>query len=56
MAYLAHLASTNLMFLLYIFSYFCQSNDLNIHRTDLYEICRDGRTLAVDERHGNQFF
>ena len=29
---------------------FCQTNYLDIHRTDLYEICRDGRTLFVDER------
>ena len=30
------------------FSDFCQTS-LDIHWTDLYEICRDGRTLAVDE-------
>jgi len=49
------------------FSDFFQANYLNIHQTDLYEIYRNGRTLAVDERsegmfsisqgtsHGNQF-
>jgi len=29
---------------------FCQTNYLNIHRIDLYEICSIGRILAVDER------
>ena len=29
---------------------FCQPSYLNIYRTDLHRICRDGRTLAVDER------
>jgi len=33
-----------------IFSDFCQTNYLNIYRADLHEICRIGRTLAVDER------
>ena len=28
------------------------SNYLNIYRTDLCEICRIGRTLAVDKRSG----
>ena len=27
-----------------------QTNYLNIHQTDLYEICTDGRTVAVDDR------
>jgi len=34
----------------------CQTNYLNICRTDLYEICRIGRTLAVDERSEVTFF
>ena len=34
----------------------CQTNYLNICRTDLYEICRIGRTLAVDERSEVIFF
>ena len=34
----------------YFFCDFCHTNYLNIDRTDLYEICRTGRTLAVDER------
>ena len=25
-------------------------NDLNIHKTDLHEICRTGKSSAVDER------
>jgi len=29
---------------------FRQTHYLNIYRTDLHEICRIGRTLAVDER------
>jgi len=36
-------------FLIY-FSDFCQTNYLNIYWTDLCEIGRIGRTLAVDER------
>jgi len=40
-----------LLFLfIFIFSVFCQTNYLNICRTDLHEICRIGRTLAVDKR------
>jgi len=54
-------------FLNYIFSDFCHTNYLNIHQTNLYEICSHSRTLAVDERselvfrslkgrfYGNQF-
>jgi len=38
------------VFLKDIFSDFCQTNYLNIHQTDLYGICRAGRTLGVDER------
>ena len=34
------------------FSNFCKTNYLNIYRTDLHEICKIGRTLAVDERSG----
>jgi len=37
------------IFLLY-FSDFFQTDYLNIHRTDVHKICRNGRTLAVDER------
>ena len=33
-----------------IFSDFSLTNYLNIYWTDLLEICRIGRTLAVDER------
>ena len=32
------------------FSDFCQTDYLNIYRTDLHEICRIGGTSAVDER------
>jgi len=32
-----------------IFNDFCQTNYLNIYRADLRHICRDGRTVAVDE-------
>jgi len=38
-----------LMFFLY-FSDFYQTNYVNIYGTDVHEICRIGRTLAVDER------
>jgi len=31
------------------FSDLCQTNYINIYRTDLHEICRTGTTLAVDE-------
>ena len=54
--------------LLYIFNDFCQINYRNIYGTDLHPVCRDGRTMAVDERteviffrflrdsaHGNQY-
>ena len=44
------------------FNDFCQTSYLNIYRTDLQQICRIGRTIAVDERYqvcfsirGNQF-
>ena len=55
-------------FFKYIFSDFFQTNYLYIHLIDLYEIYKDGITLAVDERpklffrslegycHGNQLF
>jgi len=36
-------------FFKYIFSDFCQTNHVNVCQTDLYEICRIGRTLVVDE-------
>jgi len=39
-----------------IFSDFCQTNYLNVYRTDLHEIYRIGRTLAVDERREVIFF
>jgi len=32
-----------------IFSDFFQTNYLNFHRTDRYDICRDGRTLSVNK-------
>ena len=38
------------------FSDFCQTNYLNIYRTDLRKICRIVRTLAVDERSEVIFF
>jgi len=38
------------IFKIFIFSGFCQTNYLNVHHTDLYEIYRDGSTLAVDKR------
>ena len=42
-------ASVLLMFyFFYIFSDFSQTNNLNIYRTDLHEICRIGRPLSVD--------
>ena len=44
------------LFFFYIFSDFCQTSYLNIHLTDLYEICRDGRNLAVYERSEVIFF
>ena len=39
-----------------IFTDFCQSNYLNIYRTDLYEISRDGRAVTVDKRSEVVFF
>jgi len=38
-----------LMFFLHFIG-FRQTHYLNIYQTDLHEICRIGRTLAVDER------
>ena len=38
------------------FNDFCQTNYLNIHQTDVHEICRIGRTLTVDERSEVIFF
>jgi len=38
------------LFLNYIFCDFFLTNYLNIYWTDLYDSCRIGRTLAVDER------
>jgi len=37
-----------LFYLKNIFSDFCHTSYLNIYPTDLYEICTNGRTLAVD--------
>ena len=37
-------------FYLNIFSDFFQTNYFNVYRTDYHEICRIGRTLAVDEQ------
>jgi len=39
-----------------IFSDFCQTDYLNIFRTDLLGICRIDRTVAVDERSEVAFF
>ena len=36
--------------LCFFFNHFCQTNHLNIYYTDLYRICRIGRTEAVDEQ------
>jgi len=33
-----------------IFYDFCQTSYLNIYRTDLYPVCRDGTTMAADAR------
>ena len=38
------------------FNDFCQTSYLNIYQTDLHEIFRIGRTLAVDERSEVIFF
>jgi len=38
-----------LLFFSYIFSDFSYTNFLDNYRIDLHEICRIGRTLAVDE-------
>ena len=38
------------------FSHFCHINYLNIYWTDLHEVCRIGRTSAVDERSEVIFF
>ena len=52
----ALLAEGGLMFCLcFLFIFFvilndfCQTNYLNIYRADLRQICRDGRTVAVDK-------
>ena len=39
-------------FIFYIFGDVCQTNNIStsFYRTDLHEICRIGRTLAVDDR------
>jgi len=33
-----------------LFNDFCQTYYLNIYRTDLYRICRNGRTMVADEK------
>jgi len=38
-----------------IFNDFCQTYYLSIYRTYLHRICRDGRTMAVDERREVRF-
>ena len=38
------------IFYLNIFSDFFQTNYFNVYRTDYHEICRIGRTLAVDKQ------
>ena len=38
------------IFIILIFNDFCQANYLNVYQTDLHQMCRDGRTMAVDER------
>ena len=43
------------LLLFLIFSNFCQTN-LNIYRTDLREIFRVGRTVAVDDQSEISFF
>jgi len=35
--------------LVLFFTDFCQTNYLNINRTDLHQCCTDGKTIAVDE-------
>ena len=35
---------------IFIFADFCQTNYLNIYRTNFHQICRVGRTMAADER------
>jgi len=47
--YLAH-TRLRVFHFLDIFSDLCQTNYLKIHRTNLYEICWFGRSLAADER------
>ena len=42
--------SQDVLFFHKYLSDFCQTKYLNIYRTDLYEICRTGRTLAVGKR------
>ena len=39
-----------------VFNDFRQTNYLNIYQTDLHQICRVGRTMAVDERPEVSFF
>jgi len=39
-----------LFFFILTFNVFCQTNYLNIYRTDLQQICKLDRTRAVDER------
>jgi len=56
--YSAHPATAHAIYVLLvflIFSNFCQTN-LNIYRTDLREIFRVGRTVAVDDQSEISFF
>ena len=43
-------ACVNYLFCFLCFNDFCLTNYLNICRTDLHQICRNGRTMTVDER------
>ena len=38
------------LFIYPFFTIFRQTSYLNIYRTDLYPVCRDGTTMAADER------
>ena len=44
------------VFLLFIFNDFCQTNYLNIYRTDLRQIYRVVRSMAVDDQSESSFF
>jgi len=42
------ICSADVSYLLYIFNDFCQTNYLKIYQTDLYQIGRVGRIMAVE--------